>query len=67
MDIKEIQRKLSDNHNYKFRRLYIYKSEIADMAAAGFSIRQIQKQLMRLHNFKISTGAIFAFLKKCEF
>jgi hypothetical protein len=64
MDIQKIQRKLSDNRSRKFRRLYIYKSEILNMKTQGFSIRQIQTQLYRDHQLKVSIGSLHSFIVK---
>lgn len=64
MNIQTIQKKLSNNKNRKFRRLYIYKSEIMNMKTQGFSLRQIQKQLYRDHQLKISVGSIYNYISE---
>ena len=67
MDIKTIQKKLSDNKNRKFRQLYIIKPEIIGLKSQGFSIRRIQKELYEKHHLKISIGSIQSFLKSFIF
>lgn len=65
MDIIEIQKKFSDNRNKKFKRLYLCKDEIKDLKNQNFSIRQIQKIILKNYRLKISTGSLHSFIKNC--
>lgn len=59
----EIQKKLSDNRNIKFRKLFIYKSEIQEMVKKGYSFRAIKKEFTKKHHTKISVGSLYNFIR----
>ncbi len=59
----DVQKKFCDNRNRKFKKLFIYKSEIQKMVNEGYSFRQIKKQFTKAHNTKISLGSLHSFIK----
>ena len=63
MNTTDIQKKLSDNRNIKFRKLFIYKSEIQEMVKKGYSFRAIKKEFTKKHHTKISVGSLYNFIR----
>lgn len=61
--VADIQRKMADNRNRKFRKLFIYKSEISEMVKKDYSIRRIKKEFTKDHKTKVSVGSIHNFIK----
>ena len=59
----EIQKKMADNRNIKFRKLFIYKSEISEMVKKDYSIRRVKKEFTKKHHTKISIGSLYNFIR----